>query len=87
MSKTAATASGFEQLLTFGEDDSPFYTEGWRTASHLAKSTQHFTDFTELAEVFSQLRNSGDVVLVKGSRSAGMERFVQSVSETTETPF
>ena len=80
-------ASGFEQLLTFGEDDSPFYTEGWRTASHLAKSTQHFTDFTELAEAFSQLRNPGDVVLVKGSRSAGMERFVQLVSETTETPF
>jgi len=75
-------ASGFEQLLTFGEDDSPFYTEGWLTASHPAKSTHHFTEFDELAEAFPQLRNPGDVVLVKGSRSAGMDRFVQAVAES-----
>ena len=75
-------ASGFTLLLTFGEADSPFYTEGWLTAPHPAKSTFHFTEFDEMVEGFSRLRKSGDVVLVKGSRSAGMERFVQAITDS-----
>ena len=43
------------------------------------KSAKQFTELVELLNAFKQELKSGDVVLVKGSRSARMERFVENI--------
>ena len=43
------------------------------------KSAKHFTELDELLNAFRNELKPGDVVLVKGSRSARMERFVENI--------
>ena len=42
----------------------------------ILKNAKHFSDLDKLLTAFRKELKSGDVVLVKGSRSARMERFV-----------
>ena len=43
------------------------------------KSAKKFTELDELLNAFKNELKPGDVVLVKGSRSAHMERFVENI--------
>lgn len=77
----AMHTTGMNQLLAFGENESRHYGEGWKKeggASHLAFWTN---DRQELVEFFQKIVQQDDVVLVKGSRSAQMEGFVQAIVE------
>lgn len=70
---------GVAQLLAFGDNEARFYGEGWQTEGGVAERSFWTKDFAELLENFEKILQKEDVVLVKGSRSAQMERFVQAI--------
>ena len=52
---------------------------GWEKEGGIMKSAKQFTEIDDLLNDFRNEHKPGDVVLVKGSRSARMERFVENI--------
>jgi len=68
-----------EIMLGLGGEEIESYIEGWKKGGGSLKSVKHFTELDELLNAFRNELKPGDVVLVKGSRSARMERFVENI--------
>ena len=68
-----------EIMLGLGGEEIESYIEGWKKGGGKLKSAKHFTELDELLNDFRNELKPGDVVLVKGSRSARMERFVENI--------
>ena len=71
--------NGVEIMLGLGGEEIESYIGGWKKGGGSLKSVKHFTELDELLNAFKQELKPGDVVLVKGSRSARMERFVENI--------
>ena len=71
--------NGVEIMLGLGGEEIESYIGGWKKGGGSLKSTKQFTELDELLNAFKQELKPGDVVLVKGSRSARMERFVENI--------
>ncbi|MFL2743888.1 MAG: UDP-N-acetylmuramoyl-tripeptide--D-alanyl-D-alanine ligase [bacterium] len=70
---------GVEMMYGLGGEEIEFYLEGWKNAGGEKKAARHFSELAELLPAFKTELQSEDVVLVKGSRSAKMERFVDAM--------
>ncbi|MBF0276474.1 MAG: UDP-N-acetylmuramoyl-tripeptide--D-alanyl-D-alanine ligase [SAR324 cluster bacterium] len=68
-------------LLAFGDNDSRYYVEGWHEMKGSSEGAFHTADLETLVSRFHDVVMPNDVVLVKGSRSAKMERFVTALQE------
>ena len=68
-----------EIMLGLGGEEIESYIGGWKKGGGNLKSAKHFTELDELLNAFRNELKPGDVVLVKGSRSARMERFVENI--------
>jgi len=68
-----------EIVLGLGGEEIENYIEGWKKGGGSLKSAKHFTELDELLNAFRNELKPGDVVLVKGSRSASMERFIDNI--------
>ena len=68
-----------EIMLGLGGEEIESYIGGWKKGGGSLKSANHFTELDELLNAFRNELKPGDVVLVKGSRSARMERFVEDI--------
>ncbi|MGK5094035.1 UDP-N-acetylmuramoyl-tripeptide--D-alanyl-D-alanine ligase [Deltaproteobacteria bacterium TL4] len=68
-------------LLAFGDNDSRCYVEGWREVNPRENEAHHFVDKEKLIHTWKQIRRPEDIVLVKGSRSAQMDHFVDKLRE------
>ena len=71
--------NGVEIMLGLGGKEIESYIGGWKKGGGSLKSAKHFTELDDLINVFKNELNPGDVVLVKGSHSARMERFVENI--------
>ncbi len=71
--------NGVEILLGLGGKEIEYYIGGWKKEGGILKSAKQFTDIDDLLNDFRKEQKPGDVVLVKGSRSARMERFIQNI--------
>jgi len=67
---------GFKNLLTFGKDSFHLY----KGAKGL-KNNFHFDEKNVLAEMLKLELEKGDLVLVKGSRSTGMEEVIEQLGK------
>jgi UDP-N-acetylmuramoyl-tripeptide--D-alanyl-D-alanine ligase len=70
---------GVEKMYGLGGEEIEFYLEGWKNAGGEKTAARHFNELAELLPAFKAELQSKDVVLVKGSRSAKMERFVDAM--------
>lgn len=70
---------GVEKMYGLGGEEIEFYLEGWKNAGGEKTAARHFSELAELLPAFKAELQSEDVVLVKGSRSAKMERFVDAM--------
>ncbi len=70
---------GVEKMYGLGGEEIEFYLEGWKNAGGEKTAARHFNELAELLPAFKAELQSEDVVLVKGSRSAKMERFVDAM--------
>ncbi len=71
--------NGVDIMLGLGGKEIESYIEGWKKEGGILKSAKQFTEIDELLNDFRNLQKPGDVVLVKGSRSAQMERFIENI--------
>ena len=71
--------NGVEIMLGLGGEEIESYIGGWKKGGGSLKSAKQFTELVELLNAFKQELKPGDVVLVKGSRSAHMERIVENI--------
>ena len=71
--------NGVKKMFGFGGEEIEFYLEGWAKGGGNPESAKHFTDLEEITKSFKLQLKPEDVVLVKGSRSAQMERFVEKI--------
>ena len=71
--------NGVEKMFGLGAAEIKFYLEGWKNGGGKLKAAKHFDELTELLISFKEELRTEDVVLVKGSRSAKMERFVEAM--------
>ncbi len=70
---------GVKYLFTFGYNDAQYYREGWKSQEKNQSTVFHTVDLEKLVSTFNGVVKTNDVVLVKGSRSACMEQFVNAV--------
>ena len=68
-----------DKMYGLGGAEIGFYLEGWINAGGKKKDAKHYKELAELVLSFKEDLHAGDVVLVKGSRSAKMERFVSAM--------
>lgn len=73
--------SQVHRLMSFGAG-AEAYGKGWSLME--GGGTEHFTSMDALLVAFQLEKQAGDVILVKGSRSAQMERFVQNLLENNQ---
>jgi len=71
--------NGVEKMFGLGGAEIKFYLEGWKNGGGKTEAAQHFSDIDDLTKTFREELRASDVVLVKGSRSAHMERFVEAM--------
>ena len=71
--------SGCKKLLVLGGDLGESYLEGWKNAGGPKEDAMRFESLEELQKDFQQEWDQKSIVLVKGSRSAAMERFVKAI--------
>ena len=71
--------SGCSKLLVLGGTLGEGYLEGWKSSGGSTNDAIRFEDLGELTDAFHNCWNKEGIVLVKGSRSAAMERFVNAV--------
>jgi UDP-N-acetylmuramoyl-tripeptide--D-alanyl-D-alanine ligase len=71
--------NGVEKMFGLGGAEIKFYLEGWKNGGGETEAAQRFSDIDDLTETFREELRASDVVLVKGSRSAKMERFVEAM--------
>ena len=71
--------SGCKKLLVLGGDLGESYLEGWKNAGGPKDDAKRFESLEELQKDFQQDWDQKSIVLVKGSRSAAMERFVKAI--------
>jgi UDP-N-acetylmuramoyl-tripeptide--D-alanyl-D-alanine ligase len=70
---------GVEKMFGLGGVEIEFYQEGWKNGGGKKTAAKHFSELAELLLSFKAELKPEDVVLVKGSRSAKMERFVEAI--------
>ena len=70
---------GVEKIFGLGGSEIGFYLQGWRNAGGEKTDTKHFNDLSELLHSFKAILQAEGGVLVKGSRSSRMERFVEAM--------
>ena len=68
-----------KKLLVLGGDLGESYLEGWKNAGGPKEDAKRFESLEELQKDFQQDWDQKSIVLVKGSRSAAMERFVKAI--------
>ena len=66
-----AAARGIDVLVPVGDDAARLYGEGFGGETHMAASPE------DAGELLERLAGPGDRVLIKGSRSAGLERVLE----------
>ena len=71
--------NGVEIMLGLGGKEIESYIGGWKKEGGNLKSAKQFTEINELLNDFRNEQKPGDVVLVKGSRSARMEKFIENM--------
>jgi len=71
--------NGVEKMFGLGGAEIKFYLEGWKNGGGETEAAQRFSDIDDLTKTFREELRASDVVLVKGSRSAKMERFVEAL--------
>jgi UDP-N-acetylmuramoyl-tripeptide--D-alanyl-D-alanine ligase len=71
-------ADGIDWVVAVGDQADWIADEARRSGAH---SVDYFTELAEASAVLREKIRSGDVVLVKGSRSARMERVIEEVSQ------
>ncbi len=71
--------NGVEKMFGLGGAEIKFYLEGWKNGGGETEAAQRFSDIYDLTKTFREELRASDVVLVKGSRSAHMERFVEAM--------
>ncbi len=71
--------NGVEKMFGLGGAEIKFYLEGWKNGGGKTGAAQRFSDIDDLTKTFREELRASDVVLVKGSRSAQMERFVEAM--------
>ena len=71
--------SGVEKMFGLGGAEIELYLEGWKNGGGKLEAAKQFSDITELLVTFKEELLPADVVLVKSSRSAHMERFVDAI--------
>ncbi|MBC8259792.1 MAG: UDP-N-acetylmuramoyl-tripeptide--D-alanyl-D-alanine ligase [SAR324 cluster bacterium] len=74
-------ANGIENMLGIGGTEIDCFIEGWIDGGGNHENAAHFIDFRELIMDFNADLQEDDVVLVKGSRSSQMERFVEAMNK------
>ena len=75
----AMVKSGVEKMFGLGGAEIELYLEGWKNGGGKLEAAKHFLDISELLVTFKEELMPADVVLVKGSRSSHMERFVDAI--------
>jgi UDP-N-acetylmuramoyl-tripeptide--D-alanyl-D-alanine ligase len=73
-----ARQQGVNHLFTLG-------SLSQSASSGFGAGAQHFSELPDLLNVLHQQLQQGDVILIKGSRSAGMERVTQALQSTQIT--
>ena len=71
--------NGVSFLFVHGDSEIKYYIKGWLDEGGKPKAAKHFSKLQDLIFNFKKELRKGDVVLVKGSRSSGMERFVEEI--------
>jgi len=71
--------NGVEKMFGLGGAEIKFYIEGWKNGGGKTEAARRFSDIDDLTKTFREELRASDVVLVKGSRSAQMERFVEAI--------
>ena len=71
--------NGVEKMFGLGGAEIKFYLEGWKNGGGKTEAARRFSDIDDLTKTFREELRASDVVLVKGSRSAQMERFVEAM--------
>ena len=71
--------NGVEKMFGLGGAEIKFYLEGWKNGGGKTEAARRFNDIDDLTKTFREELRASDVVLVKGSRSAQMERFVEAM--------
>ena len=78
--RAAASAGNLEWIVGV-QGDAESFVRGAIEAGHPAARAQFFTSSTEAADFFIKLVQSGDLLLVKGSRGVKMERIVEALDK------
>jgi len=81
----AVAEAQVEQLVTIGEQALDI-AAGAALAGMPPGCVRHFPGVTQATEALGEFVGSGDVVLVKGSRAAGLELLVQRIEEIHGAP-
>ena len=77
-----ASAAGIELIIAVGIN-ARFIADGAISAGHPGKQVKYFRSNTEALDYLQKNLNSGDVILVKGSRGMKMEEIVKGLTDTS----